>query len=199
VLGTARYRHLVKWTQTLAFATAALAIATFLVALFSWSGSVDTANLAKAAQEARDIAKDTEIRQLRAYVGVSDHTIDNVVVGRESTISLKFKNSGQTPASDVHYTIWRQFGSGPSEENYHGNFVLFHDDVYTMLWNVPILTAFDLNALRDGSKMLKINGLIKYKDAFGGERTTKFGLIYGGELMMRVGRLGWAEDGNGAE
>ena len=60
-------RDLVKWTRRLAYSTGLLAVATFVVAAFAAWGSIDTRRLADAARDQANVARDTEMRQLRAY------------------------------------------------------------------------------------------------------------------------------------
>jgi hypothetical protein len=109
----AHQRELVQWTRNLAYTTGALAFATFIVACFSgWQGwemrqgSVDTHELAKTAKE-------TEERQLRAYLGI----VGDIVLScysctldtfrpyshapkyiMDNAITFNIENGGQTPA-----------------------------------------------------------------------------------------------------
>ena len=106
---TAPQRKLVDWTRRLAYTTGALAIATFIVACFSgwqaWEmrqGSADTARLALAARDQADVSKDTEERQLRAYVIAEfPNSLDNFVAGKKAESKVPAQNVGQTPVYDM--------------------------------------------------------------------------------------------------
>lgn len=105
-------RGLTKWTAILAGTTGALAVATFVVAFFSWWGSIDTRRLADAARDQADTAMDTESQQLRAYVGPIFNSFkfthrppeceSSVPAGGEieqhTLFCYRFKNYGTTPA-----------------------------------------------------------------------------------------------------
>lgn len=53
---------------------------------------------AKAAEDQVGVQTDTENRQLRAYVFLSEGHLDNFGIASPMNVSVKIKNSGQTPA-----------------------------------------------------------------------------------------------------
>jgi hypothetical protein len=95
-------RDLVKWTKWLAICTGALALATFIVALFSVIGSLDTGKLAEAARDSADTAKLTAKAQLRAYAIAGFPTgLDNFAEKGKLKTHGSIENVGQTPVYDL--------------------------------------------------------------------------------------------------
>jgi hypothetical protein len=151
-------------------------------------------------------ARHASERQLRAYVGILDHTLNNFSEGQKPAIALIVTNFGHTPARDMQYWIFSKFESYPlniklpSAKFRPEKIVLFPTDKDTF----PIELADPLNApdmagLRSGERRLYVYGCIQYVDVFGSTRTTKFRLFYGGKDTLRIGRLAWAEEGNEAD
>lgn len=148
-----------------------------LLALTFW----ETLRTARAAEDAVRIADKTAERQLRAYVGVEYVSIFDTREGQTPTVSIAYKNFGQTPAVKIQlrsaYAI-----SGPGLPDF--------DDLPDLQgWNLPLnpnheahtLNKIDPEAWRHGRSALEMHtktfylyGRINYLDAFDRERSTKF-------------------------
>ena len=146
------------------------------------------------------IASDTSIRQLRAYVIVDRVGINGVITNSQPTVTVEFKNSGQTPAYDV--TSWISIGlskfpltySIPEEINFptmKGSkdiiFLVGGKVLLPATMSSP-LTIEEIDQLNTGTHAIYFIGKIIYKDAFGIERFTKFKFFCnknpGGPLAM---------------
>jgi hypothetical protein len=60
------------------------------------------------------------------------------------------------------------------------------------------LTPIDMIDLSSGNTSFYVYGQVKYRDAFGGQRCTKFRLTFSGKVSMQLNpqRLGIANEGN---
>jgi hypothetical protein len=90
-----------------------IAIGTIFIAIFTIILGTFTVSLASATQELVREARQTGERQLRAYVGIMDHTITNISDGQKPKIGLVINNFGLTPALEVQYWVTSVFGSNP--------------------------------------------------------------------------------------
>jgi hypothetical protein len=145
---------------------------------------------AKAATRQAMIAEDTEQRQLRAYVGVEDHKLSNVGSGQRPHWEITIKNFGQTPATGVSYRVasvidYSQSPTKLSEKPFEGSGILFPGDRMTPTNDVTNpLTPVDMTGISSGNTLFHVYGQVKYRDAFGERRCTKFRLMFGGEISM---------------
>lgn len=167
-------------------------VATFGLAIFTYHLWQETGALVRDSQGNSE-------RQLRAYVGIAAHAIENVADGSVPKVTLVFKNFGQTPAKDIRYWLNSKFGEFPAQPFKPEKFILFPTDVFSAFWTIGKLNAADMEGLKTGQRLLYVYGEITYLDAFNNKRWTKFRLFYGGDALMSIGRLGYAAEGNDAE
>ncbi len=147
---------------------------------------------------------DHEQRSLRAYVGVAGHTLVNVTKGQRPHSEIIIKNFGQTPASNFSYWINSTIDTAQSptklaEKPFSDDNVLFPTDGSTLISEfADPLTDTDMADISRGSAMLYVYGQIKYHDAFGERRCTKFRLMFGGDILthLTTPRLAIAPEGN---
>jgi hypothetical protein len=184
------YGYRLKITDTLVAAfTALLFFAT--IALW-WS----TRRLVKGAEE-------TSERQLRAYVMIHSVAIRNTTVGGKPEVTITFKNSGETPASEM--THWARLGFHPFPSP-----ISFPQKPRQTMPPAPlapggvimITTGIDRQldtttfaTLQNRSHALYLAGEIRYKDAFGKPRETDFVLFCTGPLVAS-GTMASFETGN---
>ena len=146
------------------------------------------------------LSRDTSQRQLRAYVGVADGSIQLVnltdVGGQGISAYVRIRNNGRTPAYE--FTTWfaqpvvaeantPPFGPPLPFEERTSSSILFSDSDAHISRATPI-TAEDLAAIRDGSKKVFVWGGVDYADAFGRKRTMRFHDVNGVELGAGSGR-----------
>jgi hypothetical protein len=154
----------------------------------------------RTAQEQVGISRDTEIRQLRAYVGVLDHKIQDVALNSAPRVQISIKNFGSTPATNVTYWVFSKFDSYPTPVDLptqvfkSDRFILFPADGFTPTFDIGALNQTDITQLGE-SRWLYAYGEIDYLDAFEKNRCTKFRLMYGGPLL-KIGRMAIAGSGN---
>ena len=173
------YKKKVNWPSWItAICTGFIVIIT---GFYTYYASEQAAQMEKTVR----IASDTSIRQLRAYVIVDRVGINGVITNSQPTVTVEFKNSGQTPAYDV--TSWISIGlskfpltySIPEEINFPT--MKGSKDIITSGGKVLLpatmsspLTIEEIDQLNTGTHAIYFIGKIIYKDAFGIERFTKF-------------------------
>ncbi len=169
---------------------AAFTFGLFVATLMLWNATTRLVNRADVNAE----------RQLRAYVGISDHTLS--VTGAPS-VSLVFMNYGQTPAYDLRYwvdLVVAQSGPPVSEHTYEpAHFILNPHDAFSAVVTKPDLPVATREQVQAGSERIFAYGAVRYRDAFGHLRSTDFQLEYGGPDFVKVGRMGWSATGNSAD
>lgn len=189
-------KHQKPWNETaLAYATIALAVITFLLAIF-------TALLWAATYRLVRDAKKTAERQLRAYVWARPHpqhktsSIDEI---HTTGFKFTFSNDGQTPAYSVRHVMGIGIFSDQSEveELQFGEkgsrFVLnpgANSDMTIAKSNQ--ISDTDKSAIASGKSRIYVWGEVRYTDAFGQDRWTKF------RMMLQGRGLVWCDDGNEA-
>jgi hypothetical protein len=149
--------------------------------------------------------RDTEERQLRAYVFIESGRLERNFDDNRLAAKMKIKNSGQTPAYELTHTtavriVPPEFADGFSEEGFS-----------KQKFNVPPNTElsitffsksnFDLEDQREyanGNVKILVYGTLKYRDAFRKTRTTDFRFEVSGDVWASRGSLSPTEDGNGA-
>lgn len=164
-------------------------------------------------------AKQTAERQLRAYVLVDKATVFSatregvvafypadtgkghqqmdVQAGYQPMARFDFKNFGQTPAHDVEIfgnaaiVPWPvkpetlpKIGPGGIREKYE------------MFTQPHLVSAEEYNGLRSGALALVFFGEVRYLDAFGENRITRYRFFTGGGMGLRGISLGEDDDGN---
>ena len=161
-------------------------VAAFTFGLLFFTGTLCALGWIQAGRLQATVAqmRVTEERQLRAYV-----IIDNLeVTGPKPTgraprsYILTIKNFGQTPAYDVDVRLVYEYGpleesalppldldSAPRNRTIVGPGGSLYVGCY------PPATSIDvLNAVHAGTMDLYVRGVIRYGDAFGRQRTTRF-------------------------
>lgn len=161
-----------------------------------------------ATKSGNDIAADTAIHQLRAYVYIktSEHALSPSKLDpttSDITISYKVHNFGQTPARKSKAVAVACVGPFPLQE------LLPELPKRTALWDLPpgheggdALTMRDvpqatITALSSGRITLWIHGEITYEDYTGEARVTKFRMFSKGDVF-RAGMFRTADEGNEA-
>jgi hypothetical protein len=139
------------------------------------------------------IAKDTEQRQLRAYVGIAQHGIENF--GRSDQIlRTTRKNYGLTPAYDVlpvqaTIDVIRIGTNLPHffNTNYPAGqqaITMFPGAELKFDWRGNTLSMQQIALAVAGTEyQAAIWGIVFYKDAFGAPHYTRFCWLYHGEHM----------------
>ncbi|MBC7435078.1 MAG: hypothetical protein H7332_03295 [Bdellovibrionales bacterium] len=146
-------------------------------------------------------AEDTAQRQLRAYVGIRPHDKYPASTLEEMhTIGLKFHifNEGSTIAYGVHHTacLGRYTEDQPFEVDFTetaSKFVLHpraKSDM-TLRLDAP-LNSIEIQQILEGVLKFYVWGEIRYTDAFGVARFTRFRMRQAGGTMI------WTEKGNDA-
>jgi hypothetical protein len=173
------HKHKISWPSKIT------AVCTIAIAIITGFYTHYAAKQAAQMEKAINIASDTAIRQLRAYVMVNRVGIESVISNSRPTVTVEFKNSGQTPAYDV--LGWVSIGlakfpltySIPGEINFPA--IKGSKDVITNGGTTLLpatmehtLTSEEVEQLNTGSHAIYFIGKISYKDAFGIERFTKF-------------------------
>ena len=155
------------------------------------------------------IQRDTEQRQLRAYVSVLTAEIQNLSEGEMVTAVIKIKNFGQTPAYKFRH--WQRIiidkypfpGRIPYEpdDGIHPSSPLSPGDDSNgiAIFDVSPMNQTTINALKAGTNALYVVGTIKYDDIFGTNHTTIFCLYAGGKTKMWDGSLAVYSEGNEAD
>jgi hypothetical protein len=170
-------------------------------------------NVRKEVQaDPNEIAK----KQARAYLGVASIVIAKVTAGQRPHVQIALKNSGQTPAYDVH------FWADPItlDEIPAPIYVPIQMPTYPENSGVPVapgamlymsavlpheLKDIEFNALNvsKGKLMgyaLYLKGIVTYLDAFGVRRTTRFYAYYGGPAgLNETGAMASMHEGNIAD
>jgi len=159
------------------------------------------------------IARDTEKRQLRAYV-YEVPVLDKFTAGEKLAVGILIKNGGQTPAYDFSVAINAQISDYPQKESLvgvglkpakvlpHGEGLgdfVYQEHTMTLLFaNAPIVTPEQYQAVLKGiSSRLYVWGRIEYSDAFKERHYTNFCSVIGGESTLK-GQASYCSNGNDA-
>ena len=149
----------------------------------------------KVGQQSADIAKDTEIRELRAYLQVGTDSVraegepDNIL-----TIRLSFTNDGQTPAHDVRAIGGAWLSPHPLKIKIDINDTT-HSPVGYLCphQTIKIDYPFPLphgrgiwEQLGNDTYRFYVIGEVDYKDVFDVQRRLKFGISYNYQKEAKV-------------
>ena len=140
-----------------------------------------TGQQAESARQQIGVARDTEFRQLRAYVGVQSIIVRPVADGQRLTAEILVKNFGQTPASKVQITgqpitnetpdfsekAWEALDRSASES-------LFPAADRTFIAYGRLLRSNDLFNRPSSVTTALVYGIISYQDIFGIPHETEF-------------------------
>lgn len=146
--------------------------------------------MASAGQQTERIIaqmKDTTVRQLRAYVGVSKIFL-NLAVNTHPIANVEIQNFGQTPAYEVRQTCRIDVNQYPPVTPLAD----ITDEEGSVSLIPPGIKQTGIVALKKplpsgtviGTQTVTIyaRGIITYKDAFGEKRRTTYRFIYGGPV-----------------
>jgi hypothetical protein len=150
-------------------------------------------------------SKDTEHRQLRAYVFVSAAGGARDTETGKVTAVIDMKNFGQTPAAKLNGWIQIALGDNPQkgplpapekDRQRVGESILGPTALQTprLVLKDPVGPT-DWSAVLVGSKAIFVWGSIFYEDAFGVQRCSNFRLLLSGD-NARNGIFTTAENGN---
>jgi hypothetical protein len=161
-----------------------IAAFTVILGIATWKLWRSTDALVKGAEE-------TSERQLRAYVFAVAGRVRRFAVNEPVEIEVRFENTGQTPAYGVHHTMNiamcdpplplheldftnpRKDAMGPRKSS--SSFASFGPDYK--------LSQGHFAAVQSEEAAVWVYGEIRYEDAFGKPRWTKFRFIYVGDFV----------------
>jgi hypothetical protein len=131
-----------------------------------------------------DVMRDTATRQLRAYVSVPKSRLLNLTGPGLAQSHVIIRNAGQTPAYNLRHVGGLALGPIPPNvgaDEFRGPTTVAvlapGDQVEQITAAGRELTDDDRNELRSGAKSIHVYGDIRYKDAFGHERFTRYRLM----------------------
>jgi hypothetical protein len=135
--------------------------------------------------------QDTAQRQLRAYVSVPTALL-NFKTPEAPEVQVHIKNTGQTPAYDTQGWIHMWLESYPlaivlpePPEDFHKAKELLGPDCIRVFVNTMNIAVPLLPVIGTPFGTIYVYGEIRYKDAFGENRFTKYRFIYGGNEGVR--------------
>jgi hypothetical protein len=201
-------RQLVIWTRIIA----GIAILAFFASLLQWdamrgqlgemrSGGEDTKRaieatnrLARAAEQSAQISKDTEIRQLRAYISLELAVPPELIPGQPARSIWRIRNTGRTPAYKVTGTTEADIRPyPPPRPNVYAldtPMVLKEDIINPNRFSTAFiatkkpLSKEEVAAIAEGSSLrFYFWGTIFFFDAFNVSRYANFCIIVGGPNM----------------
>jgi len=164
-------------------------------------------------QATRDLVHDADHnarRQLRAYVNVTQSELEMLGPEKPGKITVWIKNSGQTPAYKLQYSMNIFVGPYPLKETVpikQGEATsILGPSVEVLLGPAELgatLTQDQVKEVYSGRMAVYAQGIVRYVDAFNEERATKFNLFYRGNgRTTQEGvplRLSHAKEGNDAD
>jgi hypothetical protein len=151
----------------------------------------------------------TTKRQLRAYV-FGSVMVSDPNSARGVNFTLTVTNSGQTPAYDSTFVFSSRHVDyfpglplpdlrGVPTQGWQSKGPIPPGGTFVSVIKAPAFTADDMAALGDGIKAVYAFGEIRYTDAFGTGRSTKFRFLFGGDVGVAAGPLATTADGNDAD
>jgi hypothetical protein len=188
------------------YSGAITAIATFAIALFTWTLWRSSEKMWIATQKALRHAEETAERQLRAYVHISRAAI-KFEPPEIPEWHLEIKNFGQTPAYNVRQWthIWiterplKEVLPTPGSDFQMSSSVLPPGNHEIMIWKKdPPIPAASLSLIGTAVGTVYIYGEIKYTDAFKKQRFTRYRLFYGDGIKAGTCMLMPDSEGNEA-
>jgi hypothetical protein len=178
----------------------------FLLVAFTAGLFAATVALWYATRDLVLSAEKTAERQLRAYVAITEITVENIDSREAPIVDIHWKNVGQTPAYD--FTIWANLSLREAERTD------FPTDSLPPISKISLgagmggltqirsskgpLSPATLAALRDGIAIFYVFGTLAYTDIFGVSRFTNFRSFLNREMGIRDGPLYGTKEGNDA-
>jgi hypothetical protein len=129
-------------------------------------------------------ARDTEERQLRAYVQVQLCKVDPLIIGKPNNLQFQVINYGQTPASKIQVFMGGDFGFSDCENTstlFPGKDNAVIVDSSGIAFNVDQWTQMQQGKFKP---IIKVH--VIYKDIFGKTRNTRSGYIFDSSLDQFV-------------
>lgn len=165
-----------------------VAVGTLFIAAFTVILAAATALLYFATRDLVRGADKTAERQLRAYVHTAESTVTNISTGNGNvTFTIRIKNFGQTPAHKLSVLVAVELAPFPTDVSTltkPSTESLKNITLGPTAENTITMTRapFSQTEIADmaARKALYVYGTIRYEDAFGESRSTKFCLIKGG-------------------
>ncbi len=194
-----------------------------ITALFTVVLAISTIGLWRVTGRTLEHSKTSSERQLRAYVFLSGQSISSSArrdvavalgAGTNAVAHLQFRNTGQTPAYDVQIfgdidlVPWPIDSNALSPIDFNNPHIskttlgAGQDTHKISLFarpgtiNPAMLTAFEHNALVSQALALVAHGEVRYKDAFGFDRWTRYRVFVGGHYGIQREGMGTHADGN---
>lgn len=149
-------------------------------------------------------ARDTAIRQLRAYVFINSAIITDMDDPDGVRVTIEIKNSGLTPAYEVKSVATmrifdfpvRAFPSSPPVEKGRTKVDLPTGGTLGSQMSYRVITPDEKAKIRNGAQAIYLWGEVRYKDAFKIGRVSKFRYMSGGDLGVCIGGMFACEEGN---
>jgi len=148
----------------------------------------------KQTNDVIEIMRDTALRELRAYVCMSEALIE-FRQERAPEVQIHIKNCGKTPAYDVEMWIGVVLGPYPGPltlppppEGFRKSKSLLApgEKPHAMVFRHSVMTEQQITILGTSQLTMFVYGDITYRDAFGKQRITRYRLMYGGTEPMRL-------------
>lgn len=147
-----------------------------------WTTFRETKRTADAAFHANEIARISNERQLRAYVGVVDFRIHGLMAGGVPTFAVQYKNVGQSPARDLLCRLYVKTDTADPDSvrfekmapRFASRWTVFPgvDGWAEMTW--PAIDGGMVNDLKAGRLTCVVAGYIVYRDIFGKRHISMF-------------------------
>jgi hypothetical protein len=162
-----------------------------------------TLTAARATQATVETMDMTARRQLRAYVFVLGHSLEQMEPGGRVKIHVTLKNFGQTPAYGLAISGMSVVApvfedrSDPNARDGLPAGSLGPGAIYTITSTLQeVLTAAHVDQLKIGALTLFVSGIVRYETAFKEERILMFRLRTGFGVGGKWNELVSASDGN---
>jgi hypothetical protein len=186
-----------------------MAIFTILIAIITFFYMLSAREQVIQMRKAVNIASDTAIRQLRAYIFLNGISIKNITENQKPIIIVDFKNTGQTPAYEVSILVGNQFREYPLASMFDLHSINEHNSgakspvpsggkFISNNIMAESLTSKDIDNLKAGTHAIYVTGEINYKDGFGNERFTKFLAFYNKSVGIGSTSVNAYSEGNEA-
>ncbi len=177
-----------RWLDPVVLVTIAAVVVYVVILYVYFRQLVEMRKSADAARDYARIASDTAQRQLRAYVNVDSAAID-LTHPAAPKATVVFKNFGHTPAYDVQIWIHMWIEVHPLAIDLPtppANFRMGKDILapgrprISQITKYPPVSPEAVPLLGTPQGTIYVYGEVRYRDAFGNDRWTKYRLIWGG-------------------
>lgn len=152
-------------------------------------------------------AEATAAKQLRAYVNPDQFSLEDFEVGKIPSVTVRIRNSGQTPAYDVTlHVVWKLADLKkplelpvPTEPNQTSSrsTIGANGEIRTKI-KIPRVGQNTINAIARGVAAFYVVGEARYRDIFGHDHVTTFRGQYDQAAQKRGLNLKRLDEGNSA-